>query len=160
VDGRLTLRPAAADDDAALLALDIAEPGTGFPSVLARRRTAFFGSSLPADTLVAVVDGTLVGYVSLTHPTPLPENAHVSAVEGFTVAPAWRGRGVGRALLAAAVDEARRRGSRKVSLRVLATNERARRVYAAAGLEVEGVLRDEFVIDGHPVDDVLMAMAL
>ena len=128
--------------------------------MFARRRTVFFGSSLPADTLVAVAEGTLVGYVSLTHPTPLPENAHVTAVEGFTVAPMWRGRGVGRALLAAAVDEARRRGSRKVSLRVLATNKRARQVYAAAGFGVEGVLRDEFVIGGHHVDDVLMAMAL
>ena len=160
MDRRLTVRPGTADDDAALLALDSGEPGTGFPSVFARRRSTFFGSSLPADTLVALVDQTLVGYVSLTHPTPLPENAHVTAVDGFTVARAWRREGVGRALLAAAVDEARRRGSRKVSLRVLSTNERARRVYAAAGFVVEGVLRDEFVIDGHPVDDVLMAMAL
>ena len=160
MDGRLTIRPATADDDTALLALEIGEPGTGFPSVLARRPTTFFASSSPSDTLVAVQDGLVVGYVTLTHPTPLPENAHVSAIEGFTVAPTWRGRGVGRALLDAAVEEARRRGSRKVSLRVLATNEQARRVYAAAGFVVEGVLRDEFVIDGHPVDDVLMAMAL
>jgi RimJ/RimL family protein N-acetyltransferase len=160
VDGRLTVRPATPDDDAALLALDAGEPGTGFPSVFTRSRTTFFGSSARADTLVADSDGVVVGYVSLTHPTPLPENAHVSALEGFTVAPAWRGRGVGAALLDAAVDEARRRGARKLSLRVLATNERARRRYAAAGFVVEGVLRDEFVIDGRTVDDVLMAMTL
>jgi ribosomal protein S18 acetylase RimI-like enzyme len=159
VDGRLTVRPATAHDDAALLELD-SEPGTGFPSVLARERTSFFTSTAPADTIVAVLDGELVGYLCLGHPTPLPENAHVSAVEGFTVAPTWRGRGVGRALLDAAVAEARRRGSAKISLRVLSTNERARQVYAGAGFTVEGVLRGEFVIDGRPVDDVLMAMAL
>jgi RimJ/RimL family protein N-acetyltransferase len=44
-----------------------------------------------------------------------------------------------------------------VSLRVLATNPRARRVYERAGFSVEGVLREEFVLDGAFVDDVLMA---
>lgn len=160
MDGRLTVRPATAHDDAALLELDSGEPGTGFPSVLAREQTSFFTSTAPGDTIVAVLDGVPVGYLCLGHPTPLPENAHVSAIEGFTVAPAWRRRGVGRALLDAAVAEARHRGSHKISLRVLATNARARRVYARAGFTVEGVLRGEFVIDGRPVDDVLMAMTL
>lgn len=143
-----------------MLALEVGEPGTGFPSVFARERDSFFGSADPADTLVADMDAVVVGYASLTHPTPLPENAHVTSIEGFTVVPTWRRRGVGRALLETAVEVARRRGSRKVSLRVLSTNTPARALYETCGFGVEGVLREEFVIDGSPVDDILMARTL
>jgi RimJ/RimL family protein N-acetyltransferase len=60
----------------------------------------------------------------------------------------------------AAVDEARRRGARKLSLRVLATNPGARRLYERCGFVVEGVLREEFLLDEVFVDDVLMACDL
>lgn len=160
MDGELTLRLATADDDADLLALDTGEPGTGFPSVFSRERSSFFGSASPSDTLVAEVDGSVVGYLTLTHPTRLPENAHVWAIEGFTVHPSWRRRGIGRALLDEAAREARRRGGRKLSLRVLSTNLGAQAVYEAAGFRTEGILRGEFVIDGTVVDDVVMAHPL
>lgn len=162
MDGALTphVRTATTTDDAALLRLDEGEPGTGFPSVFARERQSFFGSADPGSTLVAEVEGDVVGYLTLTHPTPLPENAHVFAIEGFTVSRSLRGLGVGQALLAAARSTAAQRGGTKLSLRVLSTNERAIRAYGAAGFTVEGVLAGEFVIEGQPVDDVLMAMAL
>jgi len=160
VDGGLILRPATADDDAALLALDVGEPGTGFPSVFARQRDSFFGDHSPADTIVAVRDAEVVGYLSLTHPTSLPENAHVFAVEGFTVRPGLRGRGIGRALLDEAARVARAAGGTKLSLGVLATNPGARTVYEKAGFIVEGVQVGEFVIDGEPVDGLLMARTL
>lgn len=160
MDGRLSLRPATPDDDAALLALDVGEPGTGFPSVFARERDSFFGSHERASTLVAVLDSDVVGYLTLTHPTSLPENAHVWQVEGFTVRMGLRGRGVGSALLAEAARTARTAGGTKLSLRVLSTNPLARAVYEKAGFGVEGVLVAEFVIDGDPVDDVLMARPL
>jgi ribosomal protein S18 acetylase RimI-like enzyme len=160
MDGRLSIRPATLHDDDALLRLDVIEPGTGFPSVAARQRSSFFGANDPSQTLVAEVDGTVVGYLSLRHPTPLPENAHVFSVEGFTVEPAHRGRGIGRALLDAAAAHARARGGTKLSLRVLGSNPRARRVYEAAGFAVEGVLAGEFVIDGSPTDDVIMGRRL
>ncbi|EOD64089.1 GNAT family N-acetyltransferase, partial [Amycolatopsis vancoresmycina] len=63
-------------------------------------------------------------------------------------------------LVEAAVAEARRRGARKVTLRVLGPNAGARRVYERCGFVVEGVLRGEFRIDGADVDDVLMARSL
>ena len=56
--------------------------------------------------------------------------------------------------------EAARRGARKVTLRVLGTNAVARRLYARCGFVEEGVLRDEFVLDGRFVDDVFMARFL
>ena len=48
----------------------------------------------------------------------------------------------------------------KLSLRVLSTNEGARRLYAAAGFETEGVLADEFFLGGRDVDDHLLARRL
>ena len=54
-------------------------------------------------------------------------------VHDLAVAPGWRGRGVGRALLAAVEAEARSRGACKLTLEVLEGNAVARRSYARAG---------------------------
>ena len=48
----------------------------------------------------------------------------------------------------------------KLSLRVLSTNDGARRLYEGAGFETEGVLADEFFLEGRPVDDHLLARRL
>ncbi len=58
------------------------------------------------------------------------------------------------------VRQARGRGARKLSLRVLGFNVRARQLYESCGFRVEGVLRAEFYLDGRYVDDVLMAHRL
>jgi RimJ/RimL family protein N-acetyltransferase len=84
----------------------------------------------------------------------------VWGIEGFAVLPAERGRGTGALLLDALAQQAAAAGVRKLSLRVLATNERAQRLYARAGYVGEGVLHGEFVVDGQVVDDVLMARHL
>jgi RimJ/RimL family protein N-acetyltransferase len=60
----------------------------------------------------------------------------------------------------AAAEEATRRGATRLTLRVLAPNAPARALYAACGFTVEGVLAGEFVLEGEPVDDVLMARDL
>ncbi|GAA2201741.1 MULTISPECIES: GNAT family N-acetyltransferase [Streptomyces] len=114
----------------------------------------------PREFLVAEADGRILGYIRLTHPTPLASNAHVLAVQGFAVADEARGRGIGRALVRAAVAEARRRGARRLTLRVLAHNTPARSLYEAEGFAVEGVLPGEFLIDGRYVDDVCMGRSL
>ena len=110
--------------------------------------------------LVAEQDGVVSGYVRLNQPGPLPSHAHALVINGLAVDPARQGRGVGRALIDAALDEARTRGARKVSLRVLAPNARARRLYEACGFSVEGVLRWEFQLNGEYVDDLLLARYL
>lgn len=112
------------------------------------------------DVLVAEVDGVVAGYVLLARSLPIASHAHVLEIGGLAVDPQRQGAGVGRALVLAAVDEARARGARKLSLRVLGPNDQARRVYAACGFETEGVLRGEFHLDNLDVDDVLMARYL
>jgi mycothiol synthase len=51
------------------------------------------------------------------------------------VLPAWRGRGLGRALLRWGVAELRRRGAGRIELSVEAANERATTLYRAHGFE-------------------------
>ncbi len=81
-------------------------------------------------------------------------------IRGLAVSPDHQGRGVGRALVDAAIEEATRRGAVKLTLRVLDTNGGARRLYAAAGFVSEGVLADEFLLEGRTVDDHLLARRL
>lgn len=114
----------------------------------------------PRDHLVAEIDNTVVGYIRLGFPTPLACNAHVRQIQGLAVADEARGAGVGRALLRAAQDEARRRGARRITLRVLGHNTPARKLYESEGFLVEGILPEEFLLDGEYVDDVLMGRSL
>ncbi|MFF1697196.1 GNAT family N-acetyltransferase [Streptomyces sp. NPDC058257] len=114
----------------------------------------------PRDHLVAERDGVVVGYIRLGFPTSLLANAHVRQILGLAVADEARGGGVGRRLVRAAVDEARRQGARRITLRVLGHNTLARTLYASEGFVVEGVLPGEFFLDGSYVDDVLMGRVL
>ncbi|MGC9541056.1 N-acetyltransferase family protein [Streptomyces sp. UG1] len=114
----------------------------------------------PDDHLVAELDRRIVGYIRLAFSTPLASNAHVRQIQGLAVADEARGRGVGRALVRAAVEEARRRGARRLTLRVLGHNTPARKLYESEGFVVEGVLPEEFFLDGRYVDDVIMGRGL
>ncbi|WP_328870832.1 GNAT family N-acetyltransferase [Streptomyces sp. NBC_00287] len=114
----------------------------------------------PDDYLVAELHGRLVGYTRLAFPTPLASNAHVRQIQGLAVADEARGLGVGRALIRAAVEEARRRGARRLTLRVLGHNTPARKLYESEGFVVEGVLPEEFFMEGVYVDDVVMGRSL
>ncbi|WP_069811748.1 GNAT family N-acetyltransferase [Streptomyces sp. TP-A0874] len=121
----------------------------------------FFDSGhQPPHYLVAVVAGRLAGYIRLVPPTPLASNAHVRQIQGLAVDSWARGRGLARALIEAACEEARRQGAIRVTLRVLGHNAPARRLYEAAGFVVEGVLPGEFLLAGAYVDDVLMGRGL
>ncbi|GGN84428.1 N-acetyltransferase [Streptomyces albiflavescens] len=114
----------------------------------------------PRDHLVAEIDNTVVGYIRLGFPTPLASNAHVRQIQGLAVAEEARGAGVGRALLRAVQDQARRQGARRITLRVLGHNTPARKLYESEGFVVEGILPEEFLLDGEYVDDVLMGRSL
>lgn len=162
------VRRASAADEAALAAIDATawSPLSAFPSVFEAAGQAsgvFFSSDSPPEVhLVAQAEdgGRVLGYIRLKPPTSLPENAHVVLVSGLAVDPAARGRGVAAALLAAAEQEALAGGARKLSLRVLSTNEAAIRLYDRAGFAREGILRGEFRIGDRYIDDVLMAKPL
>ncbi|MGW7083256.1 N-acetyltransferase family protein [Streptomyces sp. NPDC054871] len=157
------IRTALPDDEEALARIDRATwstlhavqpaPQPPYPPFFSER----FG---PHDHLVAELRGVVVGYIRLGYPTSLLANAHVRQILGFAVVDEVRGRGVGRGLVRAAVEEARRQGARRITLRVLGHNTPARTLYASEGFVVEGVLPGEFFLDGSYVDDVLMGRVL
>ena len=153
------IRIATTDDEPALAALEratwsiIVSPAPA-PS---DDGTFFAPGREPADVLVALVDGEVVGYVLVSHGHPIPSHAHVMDLRGLAVAPEHQGRGLGRHLVDAALTECGRRGARRVRSQVLATNPASLAVHEALGFEVEGTARGEFIIDGAPVDNVLLA---
>ena len=86
----------------------------------------------PATVLfLARVDGAIVGSLTLAFyriPTGLK-----AWIEDVVVDESARGRGVGEALNTAAIDEARRRGAKNVSLTSRASRETANRLYQRLG---------------------------
>jgi ribosomal protein S18 acetylase RimI-like enzyme len=156
------IRVATVADDAALAAIDRATSSwLSSPAPVPPDGETFFdGRADPEDVLVAESGGAVVGYVQIGPSIPVLSNAHVMTVRGLAVEPGRRGEGIGRRLVEAAVAAARGRGARRLTLRVLGPNAAARAVYEACGFVVEGVLREEFLLDGRYVDDVLMAVDL
>ena len=89
-------------------------------------------------SLVAESDGERAGFVLLIDDLP---DEITAMPQGFVaymaVEPAFRRRGIGRALLDAAEDEARRRGLPYMTLMVTEENAAARALYRRAGYFTE-----------------------
>jgi ribosomal protein S18 acetylase RimI-like enzyme len=151
-------------EEAAVHALDVLTWGphvTPAPRPPARLTTGR-AQRLAGDRVLVAATASehVMGYARLARSVPLASNGHVLEFAGLAVDPSSQGRGLGRALVLAAVDLARDVGARKLTLRVLATNPHARRLYESNGFTTEGVLRGEFHVQGRDVDDVLMARQL
>jgi ribosomal protein S18 acetylase RimI-like enzyme len=156
------IRKARPEDDTILGQVDAATwTADVSPSPAPPVGTAFFSErTRPGDVLVAEVDGVVVGYAKLSQSIAFPQHDHVLTLNGLAVDPQRQRIGAGRRLVEAAIEEARGRGARKLSLRVLGSNTSARLLYEACGFVVEGILRAEFLLNGRYVDDVLMARLL
>jgi len=80
---------------------------------------------------------------------------------GMLVAEGWRGRSVGSALLAAALDWARQAGAHKVALQVWPHNPAAIALYQKFGFQREGLLRGHYRRrNGELWDAVVMGLLL
>jgi ribosomal protein S18 acetylase RimI-like enzyme len=137
----VTLRPAERRDAAAIGKVFDAAVGAGWtylgdlaaePMFTAEDWERLVADHQPPNLLLVAVDetGGVVGYTA----------AHPEDGEMFLlfVHPAYAGRGVGRALLAAADDALRAAGCTEAYLFVHEQNERALAVYAAAGYRPDG----------------------
>jgi ribosomal-protein-alanine N-acetyltransferase len=71
----------------------------------------------------------------------------------LAVAPAWRGRGMGRRLMETALEEAISAGVRRVFLEVRESNAGARRFYLRLGFAEAGRRRGYYQ---HPAEDALL----
>ena len=112
-----------------------------------------------AAVFVAEAEGVVVARLSLARDQH-PASSHVADL-GLMVAKEWRRRGVGRALLDAAVAWARAVGVRKLELHVFPWNEPAIRLYEAFGFEREGFRKAHYRRgDGDYADAILMAYSV
>lgn len=157
-----TVRTAIEDDGQALTLIDHATWSFDVsPAPLLPAGTPFFDDRTPLQNVLVAHQGEhIMGYLKL-RPAPMAASSgHVQEINGFAVAPDHQGRGIGHLLLTAARQEAIRREARRITLRVLGTNTRALAVYLAHGYHVEGRLKGQFLLQGHYVDDVFMALEL
>lgn len=164
-----TIRPATPADDDALVRLQqesaihhaSIDPDRWRERTIEETRASrrLWHTERPRDeALVAVADGAVVGMLELWLKRPRdPASARtprVAADLGVSVTPAWRGKGVGTALLLAAEDWARAHGAERMVLDLASQNEGALRLYERLGYEVHALEMDK-PIEPHPgaIDD-------
>ena len=107
------------------------------------------------ETFVAEEDGVILGTYYL-RPNQLGGGAHVANC-GYVTAPAATGRGVGRRMCEHSLQQARQRGFRAMQFNfVVATNERAVRLWQNLGFETVGRLPLAFLHPRHGYTDALV----
>jgi GNAT superfamily N-acetyltransferase len=93
-------------------------------------------------TRIAELDGSFAGYCFVAAPgRGEPDDSKVAELVALYVYPESWGRGAGRALLDAALAEAGKLGYAEIILWTWARNERALRIYRAAGFAADGASR-------------------
>jgi ribosomal protein S18 acetylase RimI-like enzyme len=109
-----------------------------------------------APHFVAIADDKIVGWCDVTL-KPRTSQAH-SGVLGMGVIEPYRGRGIGRALMDAALMAAKAKGLTRVELTVRVDNEPAKKLYEAFGFMVEGICRRHMCVNGEYADSYYMAV--
>ena len=164
----IAIRPADPSDAPELVALAAAvgqEPGgwlltteTWRPVADERRYLKAVRRHADAAVYLALDGERIVGRLSLAR-DPHPASPHVADL-GLMVAATHRRRGIGTALLEAAVSWAKGSGVSKLELHVFPWNEPAIELYERFGFEREGLRRGHYLRNGEAVDALLMAYHL
>ena len=108
--------------------------------------------------VVALVGGQVVGWCDV-FPEKRETMAH-GGVLGMGVIDGFRGKGIGIALMRAALSRAQEAGLTRVELTVREDNLRAKALYEKVGFAVEGVKRKAALFDGKYYDLILMSRLL
>ncbi|MGD0700160.1 MAG: GNAT family N-acetyltransferase [Trebonia sp.] len=153
------VRPASADDARALAELfaAVAEERDGIasePPVDTDRRAALFAGGA-ASSVVAVAGSQLIGMLHVE------VSRHGFGEIGMLVDRGWRGRGVGSALMRAAIGLAREQELHKLSLEVFAHNTAAIALYRKCGFVEEGRRTRQYRrASGELWDSIIMGLSL
>lgn len=165
------VQPSDAEGIIALLKTTIAEPGNNllteageFTMTIDQEQTFLTEQSLRPDW---------VGFVAVTKEKPTQviglvtaEGKQRRAIKhrasiGITIAQAWRGQGIGRALMRQVIKWAKdTEGITRLELEVLARNEVAVHLYERLGFEREGIVRRAIFRDGAYLDEYVMGLLL
>ena len=159
----VTVREATLADVDALVAILVDVAGEGrwigaeAPVDVERRRRRMVDDVSSDDVIVLVAEtgGTPVGELGLRLAP------YGVADLGMAAAAGWRGRGVGTALLAEAVERARKAGAHKIALQVWPHNAAALALYERFGFRREGYLTRHYRRrSGELWDAVIMGLRL
>jgi len=144
------IRPARLEDWPAMSELNIAAGRAAWEHILPAE---FLDNRRPPDrwreaivdglhvVLVAEVDGAVAGFAHLRRSEDADARADTGELDSFYVHPDFWGRGVGRELLATAVQHLAEMGFREATLWTAELNHRPRRVYENAGWALDGEFR-------------------
>lgn len=103
--------------------------------------------------------GDVVGWGSLNAFNPREAYRYVADFSVY-VDRAWRGKGVGSALLARLIELAREHGYHKMVLSTFPWNAAGLALYRKYGFRTVGVYREQGLLDGRWVDTVIMEKLL
>lgn len=166
------IRPARPDHAAGIIALLrgvasepvnnlLREPGEALFTV-EQERNFLVDQALRPDWLGFVAfaeDGAVIGMITIDGKRR--QAIRHCGVLGIIVDAAWRGQGVGRALMERAIQGARDTGIfTRIELTVLARNENAIRLYERLGFQTEGRHRRALLRNGEYLDELSMALLL
>lgn len=168
---QLLIREARPEDAGQLLARLqqlIAEPDINIPLAPGefnvtleeeRQILADYATAANSIFLVAEAGGEIIGDLSCKGGAR--QATRHAAVLGISVSQAWRGQGVGNALMNRAVTWAKQTGIvSRLELYVYVRNQAAIALYRKFGFEVEGQRRRVIYQNGEYLDDLIMALLL
>lgn len=108
--------------------------------------------------VIAVNEDRVIGWCDITS-LHRPVFAHSGAL-GIGVLAPFRGRGIGEALMRAAIEKAQLRGLTRIELTVREHNKAAIALYEKLGFKVEGLHRNAVRIDNEYENHISMALLL
>ena len=120
------------------------------PSIERTREFILENIRLGHPQYVAEAGGELVGWADIV-PARRDSTRHMGGL-GMGVAREWRGRGIGRSLLRAAIEHSWNMGLKRIELEVFVDNVRAISLYETMGFRHEGRMRCARFIDGRYLD--------
>ena len=109
--------------------------------------------------LVAEMDGTVVGWGSLNQFNPRKAYDFVADFSVY-VERAWRGKGVGGALLRALIARAKQLDYHKLVLSAFPWNAAGMTLYQRYGFRTVGIYKEQGLLDGEWVDTIIMEKIL
>jgi phosphinothricin acetyltransferase len=130
-----------------------------WPDEQRRRWFADHRASPSTPVLVAVHEGRVAGWASLS-PMSAKSGWRLTREDTIYLDPAFRGQGVGRLLLAALLEEARRTGVHVVVASITSENAASLALHRKAGFEVVGTLREAGFKFGRRLDTTYLQVIL
>ena len=122
-------------------------------SLLSQVAVASWTQAVPERRLVAVEDGVVHGLVTVAPGSGW--TSHLGELR-LVVAPASRGRGVGRSLAEQAIELAGHMHLRKVTVDVMSTNLRSQAMFTALAFDEEARLRGQVVDGAGELQDIVV----